>query len=50
VDLNISEVFEVSLVLKLLNFPVKAAKVKTMDAWAVYPEWNYNPVDYGSFT
>lgn len=34
VDLNIPEAFEVSLGSKLLNLPVKAAKVKTTDAWA----------------
>ncbi|MCJ1384572.1 hypothetical protein MMC17_007689 [Xylographa soralifera] len=48
VDLNIPEQFEVSPVSKLVNLPVKAAKVKATDAWAEYPEWNYDPDDYGS--
>jgi len=50
VDLNIPEEFKVSPVSKLLHLPVKAAKVKTTDAWAEYPEWNYDPDDHGSST
>ena len=50
VDWNIPEDFEVSLVSKLLNLPVKAAKIKTTDAWGQYPEWNYDMEDHGSPT
>ena len=50
VNLNIPENFEVSPVSKLLNLPVKAAKVKTTDDWATYPEWSYDPDDHGSST
>jgi hypothetical protein len=48
VDSNIPETFEVSPVSKLLNLPVKAAKVKTTDAWAMYPELNYDLDNHGS--